>query len=83
LSFGNAKSNFISLANVHKLNYKSKYKDIYLLAFEFTPTLVMKFRVEMLKDLEIDEINKAIANIAIILNKSIFTLISHGRYRKS
>ena len=82
-SFENAKSNFINLANEHKLNYISKYKIVYLLAFEFAPTLVMKFRVEMLENLEIDEINKAITNIAIILDKSICTLMSQGRYRKS
>jgi hypothetical protein len=55
----------------------------YFVASEFDPFFVVKLLIKTEQNFSVDEINKTIANVAVILNIKNLTLMSQGRYRKS
>jgi hypothetical protein len=52
---------------------------MYLFALELAPTLVVEPGVKLAKHFEVDEVDEAIAHIAVILGKGRCTLMSQGR----
>lgn len=55
----------------------------YLLTFVFLPDVFVIFLVECIQVLCVNEINKSVAHVALVLNYVFVTFGSQGRYRKS
>jgi hypothetical protein len=58
---------------------KSKLVIFYFFTSEFPPSLLMELEIKIVEQFRVQEIDKAISNIAVILSKKEYTLMSHGR----